>query len=135
IMRLLLDTHYAIELIDRSLNPQTDRGHAAIAGDNALNFVSVASLWEAAIKFRLGKLPVRTPVEEWPALLRVLRVPLLSITEHHVFAHIGAEPETKDPFDRLLLGVCAANSLELLTRDRHLVSHPLAWRTVPGVKK
>ena len=74
-MRLLLDTHYAIELIDRSLNPQTDRGHAAITGDNTLNFVSVASLWEAAIKFRLGKLPVRTPVEEWPALLRVLRVP------------------------------------------------------------
>jgi PIN domain nuclease of toxin-antitoxin system len=103
--------------------------------DETLIFVSVASLWEAAIKSRLGKLPVRTPVEKWPSLLGALDVPLLPIGEQHVFAPIGSEPVTRDPFDRLLLGVCAAENLELITRDSALAEHPLAWRDIPLVKK
>ncbi len=46
----------------------------------------------------------------------------------HAIADIGIEPVTKDPFDRLLLGVCAAEGMKLVTLDRALSNHPLAWQ-------
>ena len=134
-MRLLLDTHFVIELIDLGLSPDTDSLHATIVDDRSSVFASVVSLWEAAIKFRLGKLPVRTALDVWPTLLESAKVPLMPIVPAHVLADIEPEPATSDPFDRLLLGICVAENLMLLTRDRALAPHPLAWQSVPQVKK
>jgi PIN domain nuclease of toxin-antitoxin system len=60
-----------------------------------------------------------------------LGVQLIGIEFQHVVANINPEPPTKDPFDRLLLGVCAAEKLQLVTMDRALSGHPLAWRDIP----
>ena len=125
---ILLDTHFVIELIDVRLG-----GHGEPHPHPALKylqqvFVSVTSLWEVTIKFRLGKLPLRTLVEEWPQLFAKAEIRLLAIDAKHVLADIGPEIRTNDPFDRLLLGVCAAEGMKLLTVDRELVNHPLAWR-------
>ncbi|MFL5259323.1 MAG: type II toxin-antitoxin system VapC family toxin [Hyphomicrobiales bacterium] len=128
-MRVLLDTHFVIEVIDQNLTPDRDRDHGVIASVANQVLVSVASIWEAAIKSRLRKLPVKTPVDQWPALLSALGVPLLPIREMHVLSDIGPEPDTSDPFDRLLLGVCADLNIVLLTRDRALRRHPLAWHS------
>ena len=125
---ILLDTYFVIELIDVRLGGHGEpRPHPAMMNLQQV-FVSVTSLWEVAIKFRLGKLPLRTPVEEWPQLFATAEIPLLAIDVKHVFADIGPEIRTNDPFDRLLLGVCAAEGMKLLTVDRELVNHPLAWR-------
>ena len=55
-------------------------------------------------------------------------ITILDIVSAHTTAEIGQEPVTKDPFDRLLLGVCASERKRLLTIDKALVDHPLAWR-------
>jgi len=69
-----------------------------------------------------------TPLENWPDALFLMGAQLLGIELQHVVADIGPEPETKDPFDRLLLSTCAAENFTLVTVDRALVDHPLAWR-------
>ena len=125
---ILLDTYFVIELIDVRLGGHGEpRPHPAMMNLQQV-FVSVTSLWEVAIKFRLGKLPLRMPVEGWPQLFATAEIPLLAIDAKHILADIGAEIRTNDPFDRLLLGVCAAEDMKLLTVDRELVNHPLAWR-------
>jgi PIN domain nuclease of toxin-antitoxin system len=54
-MRLLLDTHTLLRAMNR--DPQLSRnGLAAIEDPGNEAIVSVASVWEAAIKFRSGKL-------------------------------------------------------------------------------
>jgi PIN domain nuclease of toxin-antitoxin system len=88
----------------------------------------VASLWEIEIKSRIGKLPLKNPVRNWPGMLENAGASILSIKLQHVVADIGPEPETNDPFDRLLLSTCAAEKFRLVTVDRALVDHPLAWR-------
>lgn len=35
---------------------------------------------------------------------------------------------THDPFDRLLLAQCRVEGMRLVTRNRALAAHPLAWR-------
>jgi PIN domain nuclease of toxin-antitoxin system len=38
------------------------------------------------------------------------------------------EPETRDPFDRLLLAQCRVEDLQLATVDRSLTGHRLALK-------
>ena len=60
-MTLLLDTHTFLWFIDDS--PQlSQKGKALLEADNAL-LLSIASLWEIAIKLSLGKLTVKMPTE------------------------------------------------------------------------
>jgi PIN domain nuclease of toxin-antitoxin system len=122
-MNLLLDTHFVIELVDTKLGGFSLNERYLTLADVENAHVSVVSLWEVAIKVRIGKLPLRVKVEIWPQMLAEANIPLLPISSHHVLA-----PVTNDPFDRLLLGVCAAEGMKLLTIDRALVAHPLAWR-------
>ena len=91
-------------------------------------FVSVVSIWEVAIKHRIGKLKISIPLTLLPEILADQNMKVLPITTEHALASIDPELVTKDPFDRLLLGVCAVEGMKILTLDRAMVSHPLAWR-------
>ncbi|MGP6158900.1 MAG: type II toxin-antitoxin system VapC family toxin, partial [Vulcanimicrobiaceae bacterium] len=91
-------------------------------------YVSVASLWEIAIKWRLGKLELSAGLESLPPMLTSAGLGLVPINEHHVLAAVRPEPMTRDPFDRLLLAQCSVEELRLVTVDRALISHTLAVR-------
>ena len=124
---ILLDSHIALAtlgLVDVTLTPAMGRELDQPGGI----FVSVASVWELAIKYRLGKLRFSIPADHIPDLLERLNIQVLPVQAYHAFANVGPEPTTKDPFDRLLLGVCASEKMKLMTFDRDLADHPLAWR-------
>jgi PIN domain nuclease of toxin-antitoxin system len=70
-MRLLLDTHVFIWFImgTASLSPEA---RALIEEEGNDKFISVASLWEIAIKMSLGKLSLSAPFERlFPQQLRL----------------------------------------------------------------
>ena len=127
-MRLLLDTHILLTLIERSKANLP----AAVAGllrdPRGEHFLSAASLWEIAIKSRLGKLRLKTSLCALPELLDTLGIKIVAIDERHALASVEPEPATRDPFDRMLLAQCQVEDLRLVTIDRALVSHPLAAR-------
>jgi PIN domain nuclease of toxin-antitoxin system len=124
---ILLDTHIilsALGQVDLILPMEVQGKLNSI--DSA--HVSVATIWEIAIKHRIGKMRLTFEIEKLSTMIERQNIEILSITEDHILADIRPEPSTKDLFDRLLLGVCAVEGLKLLTIDRELVSHPLAWR-------
>ncbi len=92
-------------------------------------YVSAGSLWEIAIKWRLGKLSVSGDLELLPGILTSGELELITINEHHVLATVAPEPITRDPFDRLLLAQCSVEELRLVTVDRALILHTLSVRT------
>jgi PIN domain nuclease of toxin-antitoxin system len=124
-MKLLLDTHIVLSIVNERIAelPATLRG--VLADPDSEFFVSVASLWEIAIKWRLGKLKLSGDLELLPAIVTSGGIELLPINEHHVLATIRPEPMTRDPFDRLLLAQCSVEELRLVTVDRALIQHPL----------
>lgn len=91
-------------------------------------FYSVASLWDIAIKMRLGKLMPRLPLLDIPLLLDAIGFTLLGIDVARVLQTSDPEPPTRDPFDGLLLAQCHVEGLKLITVDRAIVGHPLAFR-------
>ena len=127
-MRLLLDTNILIALTPRPSRTLNARLSAAIRAAENVSFVSVASIWEVAIKTRLGKLDTGLPLNEFAAFLEAIGLTLLPIGLDHVLAELDPEPSTRDPFDRLLLAQCRVEGLRLVTLDRVLAAHPLAWR-------
>jgi PIN domain nuclease of toxin-antitoxin system len=127
-MRLLLDTNILLLFFEERLD-RLDRARGDALNDAAADLhASVLSLWEIAIKYRLGKLPLRPPLRELPGLLERMGLALLDIKAPHVLAEVEPLPPTRDPFDRLLLSQCLVENLRLVTLDRALAAHPLAWR-------
>lgn len=122
---LLLDTHIVLAVIGEIERPLPKSIHARIGGGTPLN-VSVATLWELAIKVRLGKLGFRFDLAELPHICESYDLAIVHILPSHVIADVQPEPTTRDPFDRLLLCQCAVEGLRLVTLDRALIEHPLA---------
>jgi PIN domain nuclease of toxin-antitoxin system len=76
--------------------------------------VSVASLWEIAIKKALGKLEAP---DQLPQRIEDLGFELLSITPEHAW-HVRTLPHHhRDPFDRLLIAQAQVEQLSIVTAD------------------
>jgi PIN domain nuclease of toxin-antitoxin system len=114
-MSLILDTHAFLWWLDGDprLSP---RARSAIADPKQEVYVSAASAWEIATKFRLGKLPGAAAVaHDIPGCVRdqafsELPISLLDATRAGALAG-----EHRDPFDRMLIA-------QALDRDWTLVS-------------
>jgi PIN domain nuclease of toxin-antitoxin system len=125
-MRLLLDTNVVLSIVNERTADLPTALRGVLADQDSEFYVSVASLWEIAIKWRLGKLQLSGNLELLPDIVASGGLELLPINEHHVLASVQPEPPTRDPFDRLLLAQCSVEDLRLVTVDRALVSHELA---------
>jgi PIN domain nuclease of toxin-antitoxin system len=126
---VLVDTHVLLDIFGGRLSERRPHLLPYLSGPSVQNIVSVLSFWEIAIKTRLGKLDpgLSLGVMEEVALAAGLRI--IPIELRHVVAIVTPEPATRDPFDRLLLGICQADGMRLATVDRALVGHPLALDT------
>jgi len=125
-VRLLLDTHIVLALLQRGDVPLPAGAMSLLRDPSSALRGSVATLWEIAIKHRLGKLRLTFPLDALPRLLKELGAEIVEIDARHALAEVFPEPPTRDPFDRLLLAQCQVEGFRLVTLDRALAGHPLA---------
>jgi PIN domain nuclease of toxin-antitoxin system len=123
---LILDTNIVIALINRTTSSLPARLRDVV-DDPRRHYVSVVSIWEIAIKFDKGKLHLAVPIHEIAPLLELLNIELIPMTLGHAVAVATPLPDTKDPFDRLLLAVCAVEGRRLVTTDQRLEGHRLVY--------
>lgn len=121
-MRLLIDTHVLIwwQKSDPRLNA---RARALLADPRSELVVSIASLWEMSLKFRIGKLDVAGS-DAWAEAFEG-RCSVLSINARHLVAleRLPSKPEHKDPFDHLILAQAAAERIPLVTNDKMMTGY------------
>ena len=125
-MRLLLDTHVLLALIEGRKASLPAGVDALLKDPDNEHHLSAASLWEIAIKWRLGKLRLTPKLSALPELLHDLGIQIVPINEYHALAVVDPEPVTRDPFDRMLLAQCQIENLRLVSLDRSLLKHRLA---------
>ncbi len=117
-MRILLDTHVLIWwLLDLPLIPASAR--ALISDDRNEAFVSAASAWEIAIKFKQGKMPEAAGfvADLEGAIGNAGFIPLPVVVRDGERAG-GLPLHHKDPFDRMLIAQALAESLTLVSNER-----------------
>jgi PIN domain nuclease of toxin-antitoxin system len=125
-MILLLDTHFVLAVIDRKVDVAFPAYFKAL-NNNPCRF-SIVSLWEIAIKVRLGKLTARVAVADMAQTLEEQGVARIGLTVQHVIAEAMPAPATRDPFDRLLVATAQNEGMRLVTIDRALADHPVTLR-------
>ncbi len=81
-------------------------------------YVSAASAWEIATKFRIGKLPEAEPfIHSFSDALQRLGFLELPITVEHAERAGLMKSEHKDPFDRMLIAQAQAEGLVLVSNE------------------
>ena len=130
-MKFLLDTHcwlwlqteprrFAADLLERLSDPAQQR------------HLSAASVWEIAIKYAVGKLPLPEPPAVYvPERMRLSRVHGLAITPAHALAVAALPPYHRDPFDRLLVVQAQMEGMTLITADTALARYDVRMTLVP----
>lgn len=113
-MRLIADSHTLLWFVRGDTRRISPRLRARIEADDAEVLISVASLWEIAIKKALGKLEAP---DDLPARVRDLGFELLAIEVEHAWAVRELPHHHRDPFDRLLIAQARLARLPILTRD------------------
>ena len=115
--RFLLDTHVFLWLaVDDPKLPGTVR-ETVLRPETTL-ILSVASVWEMAIKASLGKLRLRLPLATLlESQLGALDADLLEIRVEHVVAVESLPWHHRDPFDRLLIAQARVEGLTILSAD------------------
>lgn len=124
-MRLLIDTHAFLWLIsnDRQL---TQRSRELLEdGENDL-LLSVASLWEMAIKQSIGKLELDAPFSSFISeQLALNSVAVLDITMEHLSVVATLARHHRDPFDRLIIAQAIEESLPVVSIDEKFDAYPV----------
>lgn len=127
-MKLLLDTHTFLWLVDGNPNLSATAQAALCDSANAL-FFSVASVWELSIKtsrvnpqLRLSD-PLDQYIAKWTA---VYQIQVLPIDLPHALHVAGLPRHHSDPFDRLLIAQAEVEAMTLVSADGKFASYPIS---------
>lgn len=116
-MSYLLDTNAWIALFEDS-RFLTERAAELMEGVDGDRFVSVASVWEAAIKVGLGKLLLPYDLEhDLPRLFDDNGFQVLPVDVLDAVAVRALEPVHGDPFDRIQVVQARRRRLTVISRD------------------
>ena len=125
-MKALLDTHALLWWLagDEALS---EASREAIAdGDNEV-FISAASAWEIATKYRLGKLPgAALIVADISGVVANQGFTELPITLRDGQAAGGLPAIHKDPFDRMLIAQAVAADLVIVSNETLFAAYGVA---------
>ena len=116
-MRVLIDTQCWLWM---SASPErlSKRTQELLRDAGTERLLSVASIWELAIKYQLGRisLPV-APLDFVPSRLETTQTAALGISAAHAL-RVGVLPRHhRDPFDRMIVAQALIEGVAVLTAD------------------
>jgi PIN domain nuclease of toxin-antitoxin system len=116
-MKVLLDTHTFLWFVMGSAN-LSDNARSLIENPANEMLLSIASLWEIAIKASLGKVTLATPFADLiPAQLTLNGIALLNIRVDHLSRLVILPFHHRDPFDRLITSQALVEQIPVLGID------------------
>ncbi|MBJ7899434.1 MAG: PIN domain-containing protein [Cyanobacteria bacterium RI_101] len=124
-MNILLDTHIFLWFISNS-NQLSDYYYDIISDQENKVYLSVVSIWEAIIKYQIGKLSFpESPEIYLPKQRKRHSIKSLSINELTITRLTELPPLHRDPFDRLLICQALHHNFQMITEDHKILSYPI----------
>lgn len=124
-MTVLLDAHAFLWFIVG--NPKLSNTARRVIEEQAqIRLLSVASLWEIAIKHSLGRLTLAVPFSQIiPLQLNTNGIGLLGIEFEHLDALVTLPFHHRDPFDRLLIAQAMVARISIVSADPAFDAYPV----------
>lgn len=124
---LLLDTHIFLWALTEPTR-LSDAVVQAIEDRSRRVYVSAASAWEIATKYRIGRLPqAQVLLEGYDRNIAKLEAESLSLSPAHCLLAGSLDWAHRDPFDRMLAAQCMIENVTLVTTDE-------SFRHLPGLR-
>lgn len=127
-MAFLLDTHTFLWFVagDNQLPTSIKKDLSDI---NTPCFLSVASLWEIAIKKQIGKLELKIDFNELFRFAERNQIEVIPINETHLSTLLTLDFINNDPFDRIIVAQAIAEDLTLISKDKKIKNYniPIRW--------
>ena len=118
-MNLLLDTHALIWFLNGD-EKLSNKARLAIENPNNIKIVSIASIWEIAIKISLDKLKYPNGFKHFLELIGDNGFEILQISFEHALIVSSLEFFHRDPFDRLIVAQSISDKLTIVTIDDNI---------------
>ncbi len=114
--RFLLDTHTFLWFL--AGNDQLSKSAVTHIEDlQTVKYISIASLWEIAIKSSLGKLTLTCSFENLKEAIVNNGFEILPLDFEHIISLTTLENHHKDPFDRIIISQSISENLTIISRD------------------
>jgi len=124
-MRALLDTNAFLWFITDSEKLGVHARNCIVDCENDL-FLSIASLWEIAIKNSIGKLELLLPFDQLiPEQLEINSINILPIKIIQLSRVIKLPFHHRDPFDRMIIAQCITEGLPVISSDAAFQKYPI----------
>lgn len=125
-MRILLDTHIFLWFISGNPRLSANVRDTIRILDNEV-YLSSVSVWEATVKYQLGKLPLPEPPEIYlPKQRNIHQISSLPLDESSVLQLAQLPLLHRDPFDRMLICQALQNGLTIATVDAAIRAYPVS---------
>jgi len=125
-MRYLLDTHTALWALDDDFK-LSEKARGIINNVSIELFVSLASVWEMAIKISIGKLVFAGGIAAFLERLKENGIKIIEIKEGHLRIVETLPFIHRDPFDRLLIASVNYEGLTIITNDDNIQKYNVKW--------
>jgi PIN domain nuclease of toxin-antitoxin system len=121
-MRVLLDTHVLVWYLEGNPSLSRSKRELIVKAETEV-FVSIASLWEIAIKSSLGKLKLTRSLTDVLQQLSAQSIELLHIAPGHVLQVASLPFHHRDPFDRMIIAQAKVEFLTVVAVDPQFNSY------------
>ena len=118
-MNYLLDTHTLIWFLNGD-DKLSKKSREIIENQDNLKLVSVATVWEIAIKISLGKFKFDKGFKQFLDLIDNNGFEIIPITFDHALTISRLEFIHRDPFDRLIISQALTDDLMIITKDEYI---------------
>jgi PIN domain nuclease of toxin-antitoxin system len=116
-MKVLLDTHAFLWFVND--DPQLSLAAKTLMESEVDLLLSVASLWEIAVKVSIGKLDLPKSFDSFiPEQLQINEIEVLPIELRHLSMVASLPLYHRDPFDRLLISQSMVEELSIISTDK-----------------
>jgi PIN domain nuclease of toxin-antitoxin system len=114
----ILDTHTLIWFMEGNAF-LSENARKAIEDEENVKYISIASLWEIAVKISLGKLTLKKKFDSFLYDLSLTNIKILPVTISHIIRVSALEFFHRDPFDRLIICQSLEENFNIIGRDQH----------------
>lgn len=118
-MDYILDTHTLIWFLNGD-DKLSKRAREVIEDQGNTKFISIASIWEIAIKISLDKFKFEQGFMKFLNLIDENGFEVLPISFEHALIVSTLEFIHRDPFDRLILAQAISGNTTVITKDEQI---------------
>ena len=125
-MDYILDTHVLLWSMFESVK-LSQSAQEILVDRKSRRFISISSMWEIAIKNRIGKLPLPNGLADVFSTVEKRGYGVLDIDQQHIEIYNTLPLLHRDPFDGIIVATAFLENMTIITADENIQKYDVPW--------